>query len=105
MSRARQIPSDLHHVAQLAGTTATVVEGAALAAERAQQAADLAAEVKEQVSKASKGRSRKLLLVLVLLALAAIGVVAWKKAKAGDDQDADVTDLRTGSQAFAGSMP
>ncbi len=105
MSRARKIPNDLHHVAQLAGTTATVVEGAAIAAEKAQQAADVAAEVKEQVAKASKGRSRKVLFLLVLAGLAALGFVAWKKASAGGDGEADVTDLRTGAQDFAGSMP
>ena len=39
MSRARKISSDLRHVATLAGTTAAVVEGAAIAAERARSVA------------------------------------------------------------------
>lgn len=105
MSRARKIPNDLHHVAHLAGTTATVVEGAAIAAEKAQQAADVAAEVKEQVAKASRGRARKLLFLLVLAGLAALGIALWKKASAGGGEEAEVTDLRADAPDFAGSMP
>jgi hypothetical protein len=109
MSRARKIPNDLHNVASLAGTTAVVVEGAAVAAEKAQAAADLAseiaAEVKGEVAKASKGRGKKILLLLVLGVLAAVGIAVWKQRSSGGSPDAEVTDLRADSPEFAGSMP
>jgi hypothetical protein len=109
MSRARKIPKDLHTVAQLAGTTATVVEGAAIAAEKAQAAAEFAADVKDELTKAgakaSKGHRKGLLLLLFLAGLAAVGFVVWKKSAGGSAESADITDLRAESKDFAGSMP
>ncbi len=105
MSRARKIPKDLHSVAQLAGTSATVLEGAAIAAEKAQAAADVAAEVKDQVAKASKGRGKGILVLLFLAGLAAVGFVIWKKSSGGGADMAEVTDLRADTPDFAGSMP
>lgn len=97
MSRARKIPRDLHTVAQLAGTTATVVEGAAIAADKAQAAVDAATDVKNQVSRASRGRGKGLMILLILAGLAAVGVVIWKRSGVGGAEEGDVTDLRAGS--------
>ena len=68
MSRARKISSDLRHVATLAGTTAAVVEGAAIAAEKAKSVAEHigpereveSAPAVEAVVAAGKGRKKLL---------------------------------------------
>lgn len=108
MSRARKISSDLRHVATLAGTTAAVVEGAAIAAERARSVAEHlgdrevdsapVAEV-EVVARSCRGR-RTVLWLLALGVLAGVGVVIWKKRRSTEDEIADLRDDR-----FAGSMP
>jgi hypothetical protein len=110
MSRARKISSDLRHVATLAGTTAAVVEGAAIAAEKAKSVAehigperDVDSAPAVDVVEVVKGKRGKKLLVLLLLAvLAAVGIAVWKKRSAPSDED--VADLRDESR-FAGSMP
>ena len=110
MSRARKISSDLRHVATLAGTTAAVVEGAAIAAEKAKSVAEHIGPDREvesapavDVVEAVKGKRGKKLLVLLLLAgLAAVGIAVWKKRSAAADED--VADLRDEAR-FAGSMP
>jgi len=104
MSRARNIPADLHKVAELADTAAKVAEKAAVSADKAQYAADKAHEVKVQVTEASKGRGKGLLILVVLAGLAVVGFVIWKKSSGGSSHD-DVTDLRAEAQEFAGSMP
>ncbi len=114
MSRARKISSDIRHVATLAGTTAAVVEGAAIAAEKARAVTDqlsgdadvvvVSADAVDAVTSSRRCcRSRRPLLVLLLLAiLAAVGIVIWKKrAAALDDELADLPD----DDRFAGSMP
>jgi hypothetical protein len=109
MSRARKISSDLRHVATLAGTTAAVVEGAAIAAEKAkavtdhighEREADVAPAV-DVAEVAKKGGKKKLLVLLLLVVLAGVGIAIWKKRAAADE---DVTDLREDGR-FAGSMP
>ena len=109
MSRARKISSDLRHVATLAGTTAAVVEGAAIAAERARSVADHLGTDREQesapvaelevVTRTCRGRRTLMVLVVVGL-LAAVGGVVWKKRRSTEDEIADLRDDR-----FAGSMP
>ncbi|HPU38285.1 MAG TPA: hypothetical protein PLS63_01840 [Microthrixaceae bacterium] len=109
MSRARKISTDLRHVATLAGTTAAVVEGAAIAAEKAKSVTDhLSADhgadsgPTVDVAEVAKCRGKKKLFVLLLiLVLGGIGVVIWKKRSA---QDENVADLRDEAR-FAGSMP
>ena len=110
MSRARKISSDLRHVATLAGTTAAVVEGAAIAAEKAKSVAEHigpervvdSAPAVEAVAAAGKGR-KKLVVLLLLGVLAAVGIVVWKQ-RAAHAADDDVADLRDEAR-FAGSMP
>lgn len=110
MSRARKISSDLRHVATLAGTTAAVVEGAAIAAEKARSVTEhigagsdgvVAAEIEATLA-TRPCRRRKLLLVLALAIAAAVGVTIWKQRAARRQEEA--ADLRDG-QRFQGSMP
>jgi uncharacterized protein HemX len=106
MSRARNIPADLHKVADLASTAADVANKAAVSADKAQHAADKAHEVRVQVTDASRGKGRGLLVLLLLAGLAAVGFVIWKKSTASSSSPDDVvTDLRAGAPDFAGSMP
>ena len=110
MSRARKISSDLRHVATLAGTTAAVVEGASIAAEKAKSVAEHlgpdrevdSAPAVDVVEVVKRGGRKKLLVVLLLGVLAAVGIAVWKKRSAAADED--VADLRDESR-FAGSMP
>ena len=74
MSRARKISTDLRHVATLAGTTAAVVEGAAIAAEKAKSVTDhLSADhgadsgPTVDVAEVAKCRGKKKLFVLLLI--------------------------------------
>jgi len=109
MSKARKISSDLRHVATLAGTTAAVVEGAAIAAEKAKSVtehlgADHGADSGpaldvEEVAKC-KGK-KKLFVLLAILVLGGVGVAIWKKRSAQADDAADQRD----EARFAGSMP
>lgn len=114
MSRARKISSDLRHVATLAGTTAAVVEGAAIAAEKARSVAehrngdgDVVVVGVDEIEPAASARRccrgrRSLLVLLVLAVLAAAGIAIWKKrAAALEDEVADLRD----DERFAGSMP
>lgn len=109
MSRAHKISSDLRHVAALAGTTAAVVEGAAIAADRARSVTEhfggdaegSAVEAVVEVARPCRARKRLLILLLVAIA-AAVGIAVWKKRSAALDDD--VTDLRDDDR-FAGSMP
>lgn len=112
MSKARKISSDLRHVATLAGTTAAVVEGAAIAAEKAKTVAEHIAPDRDSDSApavdvaevAASGRGKKKLVVLlVVLVLGAIGFVIVKKRSAAQAEE-DVADLRDEAR-FAGSMP
>lgn len=109
MSKARKISTDLRHVATLAGTTAAVVEGAAIAAEKAKSVTDhLGADhgadsgPSVDVAEVAKCKGKKKLFVLLLiLVLGGVGVAIWKKRSA---QDENVADLRDEAR-FAGSMP
>ena len=112
MSKARKISSDLRHVAALAGTTAAVVEGASIAAEKAKAVAEHITPDRDAESApsidvaevASAGRGKKTFVVLlVLVALGAIGFVILKKRSAAQAEE-DVADLRDEAR-FAGSMP
>jgi hypothetical protein len=106
MSRSRNIPEDLHKVADLAATAAVVAEKAAASADVAQRTADVAHEVTTQVKEASRGKGKGLLVLLVLGALAVVGFVIWKKStSSASGVDDVVTDLRSDTQEFAGSMP
>ncbi len=110
MSRAKKISTDLRHVATLAGTTAALVEGAAIATERAKSVAehiggdrevDSAPAVDAQeVVKSCKGKKTLFVLLLVLV-LGGIGVVIWKKRSASQPDEVDLLD----EARFAGSMP
>lgn len=110
MSRSRKISTDLRHVATLAGTTAALVEGAAIAGEKAKAVAEHlggereldsapAADI-EEVVKAGCGK-KKLLLLLLVLVLGAVGIVILKKRSASEPDEVDLLD----EARFAGSMP
>lgn len=111
MSRARRISSDLRHVAALAGTTAAVVEGAAIAADKARSVADhlhVEAEAPvvdaESVVAATRCRSkRRLLVVLLLVVVGVVGVSVWKKRAAARAAESQGTS--DDADRFAGSMP
>lgn len=110
MSRAKKISTDLRHVATLAGTTAALVEGAAIASEKAKAVAEHiggdhdidsapAVDVEEAV-KAGRCK-KKVFVVLLLLVLGGIGVAIWKKRSASQADEVDLLD----EARFAGSMP
>ncbi|MBS1836340.1 MAG: hypothetical protein JST64_01450 [Actinobacteria bacterium] len=114
MSRARKISSDLRHVATLAGTTAAVVEGAAIAAEKARSVTEhlvsggdgdlaLAAEVEATLAARPCRRRRRLVLIVVLGLAAAVGITVWKR-RAAARRDEIAADLRD-EDRFSGSMP
>lgn len=112
MSRARRISKDLRNVAALAGTTAAVVEGAAIAAEKARSVTEhiaaehadpgtgLASEVDVVVTSRRCCR-KKLVLVLLIAVAAAVGFTLWKRRSAARDQEQGPVD----EERFSGSMP
>jgi len=104
MSRARNIPVDLHRVAQLADTTATVAENAAVAAEKAQAAADRAQEVSIQVTEGARSHRKGLILLLVLGIVGVVALVVWKKSQ-GAPPEEEIADLRLAAEEHVGSMP
>lgn len=113
MSRARKISSDLRHVATLAGTTAAVVEGAAIAVEKARSvgehlggdhADDAATVVDAEVAARSCCCRKRTVVVLILLTIAAVvGIGVWRRRSAARDEMAPSDDR--GDERFAGSMP
>lgn len=106
MSRARRISSDLRHVATLAGTTAAVVEGAAIAADKARSVTEhLGVDHQDVPTEVASGRCRKkkLLVVLLIAAVAAVGFTVWKKRAARHDEERSAD--ATGDDRFPGSMP
>jgi hypothetical protein len=81
--RPRNIPEDLHKVADLAATAAIVAEKAAASADVAHRTAEVAHDVTTQVKEVSRRRGKSLLVLLVLAGLAAVGFVIWKKSTSG----------------------
>lgn len=110
MSRARRISKDLRHVAALAGTTAAVVEGAAIATEKARAVGehlvgDDHRDVAPLDAAATRGRccrNRKVLVLVVVAVAALIGIAVWQRRSTGEDAE---QDTGRDEERFPGSMP